>query len=104
MNRPMVGLWVVALCVLPWVAQAQMSPASPLTPLRVEKIGERQLAALALTGKVWGFLKYHHPAVTAGHRQWDDELLTRLPAILAARRPLEVQALLVKWIRKRRDA
>ncbi len=36
--------------------------------------------------------------MTAGRRQWDDELLTRLPAILAARRPLEVQALLVKWI------
>jgi hypothetical protein len=25
-----------------------------------------QIANLATLGKVWGFLKYHHPAVTAG--------------------------------------
>lgn len=36
-------------------------------------------------GKVWGFLKYHHPTVTSGQVQWDEALLAVLPQILAAR-------------------
>lgn len=57
-----------------------------------------QLDALFLTGKVWGFLKYHHPAVTGGRKHWDFELLRKLPAILAARGDDEVRRLLVEWI------
>lgn len=30
-------------------------------------------------GKVWGFLKYHHPAIAAGKADWDAELLRLLP-------------------------
>ena len=26
---------------------------------------------LVLLGKVWGFLKYHHPAVASGKYNWD---------------------------------
>lgn len=36
---------------------------------------------LHLVGKVWGFLKYHHPAVTNGCLDWDKELLDRLPRL-----------------------
>ncbi len=61
-------------------------------------LNDAQLDALMLTGKVWGFLKYHHPAVTAGQRHWDFDLLRKLPALTAARRPRDVQRLLVEWI------
>jgi len=61
-------------------------------------LGDSQLDALVLTGKVWGFLKYHHPALTSGQRHWDFDLLRRLPAISAARKPRDVQRLLVEWI------
>lgn len=61
-----------------------------LSPLQVEN--------LALTGKVWGFLKYHHPAVTAGQHRWDDALLDILPAILAAENRQAADALLQHWI------
>lgn len=63
-----------------------------LSPLQVED--------LALAGKVWGFLKYHHPAVTGGQRQWDFELLGILPGILAAANREDAQALLQRWIVK----
>jgi peptidase S41-like protein len=95
-------LGLVALMALPVVAWAQAptaaTPSITHSSLNVQRLDERQLAALVLTGKVWGFLKYHHPAVTAGQRPWDDELLARLPAILAARKPRDVQALLTQWI------
>ena len=48
-------------------------------------------------GKVWGFLKYHHPLVTSGARHWDYELFRILPSILAADRQAG-NAVLVKWI------
>jgi len=60
-------------------------------------LNDAQLDALVLTAKVWGFLKYHHPAVTAGRRHWDFDLLRKLPALTAAKRP-QVQRLLVEWI------
>ena len=57
-----------------------------------------QIDALVLTGKVWGFLKYHHPVITSGKKRWDFELLRRLPAILGAQRQDDVRRLLVDWI------
>lgn len=36
---------------------------------------------LYLVGKVWGYLKYHHPAVTSGCLDWDKELLARLASL-----------------------
>src|SRR5207245_8028284 len=43
-----------------------------------------QIKNLAMLGKVWGFLKYHHPAVTSGHHHWDYDLFRVLPDVLAA--------------------
>jgi len=50
----------------------------------LNKLSKIQIDNLATLGKVWGFLKYHHPAVTAGTRQWDFDLFRIMPAILAA--------------------
>ncbi len=38
--------------------------------------------SLATLGMVWGFLKYHHPAVTGGERHWDYDLLRGLAQVL----------------------
>ncbi|HMJ91666.1 MAG TPA: S41 family peptidase [Candidatus Acidoferrum sp.] len=66
--------------------------------LVVEKLEAQQIEALVLTGKVWGFLKYHHPAITAGNMHWDFELLRKLPSILQTHEIAEVRKLLVEWI------
>jgi hypothetical protein len=51
----------------------------------ISELSKAQIENLAMLGKVWGFLKYHHPAVTGGTRHWDYELFRVLPAVLAAR-------------------
>jgi C-terminal processing protease CtpA/Prc len=61
-----------------------------LTPAQVEN--------LALLGKVWGFLKYHHPAVTTGARHWDYDLFRVMPAVLAASDRTAGAVVLRDWI------
>lgn len=57
-----------------------------------------QLENLVTLGKVWGFLKYHHPIVTAGERHWDYELFRVLPLVLNAPDRASSNAVLVRWI------
>ncbi|MGO9230973.1 MAG: S41 family peptidase [Bryobacteraceae bacterium] len=57
-----------------------------------------QIENLATLGKVWGFLKYHHPQVTSGQRHWDYELFRILPAILDAPDHAAANAVLAKWV------
>jgi hypothetical protein len=57
-----------------------------------------QVANLATLARVWGFLKYHHPLVTAGQRQWDFELLRIMPVILAAPDRAHANDELAAWI------
>ncbi len=54
---------------------------------------------LDLLGRVWGFLKYHHPAIAQGKYNWDYELFRMLPGYLQVQSPKERDEYLVKWIR-----
>jgi hypothetical protein len=63
-----------------------------------EKLSKGQIENLATLGRVWGFLKYHHPKVTAGQTQWDYELFRIMPQILAATDRATANAALVKWV------
>ncbi len=51
------------------------------------------VAKLALTCKVWGFLKYYHPVVAQGKVDWDKALLKILPAVQNAKSQTELNAL-----------
>lgn len=64
----------------------------------VTKLTPVQIDNLVVLGKVWGFLKYYHPAVTAGQHQWDYELFRVLPAILQAPDHQSANAALLNWI------
>jgi C-terminal processing protease CtpA/Prc len=61
-----------------------------LTPVQTDN--------LVALGRVWGFLKYHHPVVTGGRRHWDYDLFRIMPAILNAPDRTAANAVLVKWI------
>jgi hypothetical protein len=63
---------------------------SSLTPVQVDN--------LATLGKVWGFLKYHHPVITSGQRNWDYALLRVMPSVLAARDRAAAKRVLHQWI------
>lgn len=43
----------------------------------------RNVKALATLCKVWGFLKYHHPAITSRNLDWDSVLVNTLPGFIA---------------------
>ena len=75
---------------LPASAQAGENALKELTAIQIEN--------LATLGKVWGFLKYHHPKVTSGQRNWDDDLFHVLPAILNAADPEAADRALLRWI------
>lgn len=68
------------------------------SPISVQQLAPTQIENLALLSKVWGFLKYHHPIITTGQRQWDFELLRMIPAILSAPDREAADLALQKWI------
>ena len=43
-----------------------------------------QCESLWKLGKVWGFLKYHHPLITQGDVDWDQALFSILPHVASA--------------------
>ena len=57
-----------------------------------------QIENLATLGKVWGFLKYHHPAITSGRHHWDYDLFRVLPQVLTASDRATANDTLRKWI------
>ena len=54
---------------------------------------------LFLLGKVWGYLKYHHPRVTAGCFDWDKELLEVVEDVAAAENRDAASNVLAGWMR-----
>ena len=55
---------------------------------------------LELLGKIWGFLKYHHPEIAKGNYNWDYELFRILPDYLKVKNNQERDSILVDWIGK----
>jgi hypothetical protein len=55
---------------------------------------------LKLLGQVWGFLKYHHPAVAKGNYNMDAELFRVMPTVIKARNNNELSKALEQWTDK----
>jgi hypothetical protein len=68
--------------------------------IQIDSLSPFQIDNVVKLARVWGFLKYHHPAVTNGTRQWDFELFRILPSVLKAASANDVNALLAEWIDK----
>ena len=62
------------------------------------QLSPRQTDNLVLLGKVWGFTKYHHPAITNGNLDWDAPLLRVIPSVLAARSQPAATTIISKWL------
>ena len=68
--------------------------------IEISTLSETQIDNLALLGRIWGFLKYHHPRVAAGKVPWDDELFRVLPTVLEATDRDAGNHQLLQWVRK----
>lgn len=55
---------------------------------------------LELLGKIWGFLKYHHPEIAKGNYNWDYELFRILSNYLDAKTNQKRDTVLTNWIKK----
>ena len=66
--------------------------------ISVSSLTKIQTENLITLGKVWGFLKYHHPVIVQGERHWDYDLFRVLPGILAAADRNSANTVLKLWI------
>lgn len=53
---------------------------------------------LQATAKIWGFLKYYHPAVAKGEFDWDQQLFTIIDKVEQTKNREELSAVFSNWI------
>ena len=66
--------------------------------IAITSLSDMQVKNLAALAKIWGFLKYHHPAVTSGKHHWDYELFRILPQVLNAVDSATANQAMSTWI------
>lgn len=57
---------------------------------------EQQFKNLYILGKIWGFVKYHHPEIAKGNINWDSELLRTISVIDSA----DFENQVLSWLKK----
>lgn len=82
-------LFVIATSLLLLLLGCQAAPA----PIR----SETELENLIKLCRVWGYVKYTHPAFLLGQKDWDEELLAMIPQVRELEPHEEVNALLHNW-------
>lgn len=68
--------------------------------IEIRDLTPEQTDDLTLLGKVWGFVKYYHPAIAKGDYNWDYELFRIIPDYLNEQVRAKKEELLLKWIEK----
>lgn len=66
--------------------------------IQLQEVSALQRDSLYKLGKVWGFVKYHHPDPAAGTVDWDSALFDVLPDLLAALSPAQANDVLAQWL------
>lgn len=65
---------------------------------KVTKLTTQQVSNLESLARVWGLIKYYHPAVASGKYSWDMELYKKIPVIKNASSNEQVNTLVMQWI------
>lgn len=89
------ALACVAGCAAYWLATA---PGTLDSGVAVDALTGQQEENLYKLGKVWGYVKYHHPAVVSGEVDWDQALFEALPPVLEAASGEEANQALEQWL------
>lgn len=66
--------------------------------IELSNLSSKSFDNLELLGRVWGFLKYHHPEIAKGNYNWDYELFRFLPKYIEVKNNIERDKLIIKWI------
>ena len=85
----------VAGCAAYWLGKSSDTIRSGV---EVDALTAQQEENLYKLGKVWGYVKYHHPAVVSGEVDWDQALFDALPPVLDATSGEEANQALAQWL------
>ena len=66
--------------------------------ITIDACTPQMLVNLELLGRIWGFLKYYHPAVSTGDYNWDAELFRIMHSIINTTNTNERDIIFIKWI------
>jgi len=79
----------------PWLKDTEFDEGSLVSDFSPDRHSVENLATLI---EVWGFAKYHHPAVANGQVNVDYELFRVLPDVMAADDADKLNSVLARWI------
>ncbi|MFA7402327.1 MAG: peptidase S41 [Bacteroidales bacterium] len=68
--------------------------------INVTDVYAQQIENLDKLGRIWGMLKYYHPAIARGEYNWDYELFRIMPDIITAETNVECNNILLNWVHK----
>ena len=68
--------------------------------ISISRVNEQQIENLDKLGRIWGMMKYYHPAISRGEYNWDYELFRIMPDVLMAKSSEECNTILLKWVRQ----
>jgi C-terminal processing protease CtpA/Prc len=68
--------------------------------IKITNLTDWQTANLVKVAKVWGFLKYYHPAIANGNFNWDYELIRMIPEVIKQEDPDSINIFLKREIDK----
>ena len=66
--------------------------------INVTDVYAQQIENLDKLGRIWGMLKYYHPAIARGEYNWDYELFRIMPDIITAETNVECNNILLNWV------
>ncbi|SFQ77166.1 S41 family peptidase [Hymenobacter arizonensis] len=66
--------------------------------IALDNLTEPQIESLAVLGRVWGFVKYYHPAVARGEHNMDAAMLRVLPQVLESKNAAARNQVLSAWV------
>ncbi len=86
-----------ASCAAAWGSLARIGTATA-APAEQPTMTPEKVQELVLLGKVWGFVKYHHPRLASGDLSCDRELLRLIPQVQEARDHDDTRRVLSAWL------
>jgi len=81
--------------IYPAESDKEFDNGSLITSISADK---KQIENLKTLGLIWGFLKYYHPNIAKGEKNWDYELFRILPKVLHPDNKESRDEILIKWI------
>lgn len=69
-----------------------------ISTLSFSQTTKKEAEKIAVFSKIWGFLKYYHPAVAHGTFDWDKEFITHISELDKLNSKEEISSFYLQWI------